>query len=219
MSGTEFDHETPQPMIDLLVADDHSLVRNGLCRLINNEADMAVKSEAADGASVLSLIASNDYSLLLLDLSMPSPSGPALIEAIREIKPELPILVVTMQDNPAMAKLSMESGANGYITKDSEPDILLRAIRQVAAGKNYLSPDILKSVGSLGLGRKPSPALSKREKEILAQIAAGLSNNEIARVLFISEKTVSTHKSNIMEKLQLKTFADLLRYADLHQSK
>jgi DNA-binding NarL/FixJ family response regulator len=153
--------------------------------------------------------------VLLLDLGMPAPSGLELIRQVRAQWPQLAILVVSMHNHPKVVRAALDAGANGYVVKDSDPEVLVAALRRVAGGGHYLEPSLADA-----LLFTPSPAphgnLSPREREVLRRLARGQSNGEIARALFLSEKTISTHKANLMAKLQLENVADLVHYADEH---
>ena len=211
---------TPQPFapgghlatgLNILIAADHAMVRAGLRSIIDQQDGMQVVAEVADGAATLATLENLDCGLVLLDLSLPPPSGSELVGMIRTRHPRLPVLVVSMHDSPQIVSAAMCAGANGYISKDREPDQLLMAIRQVATGGTWLEPDMMQAVLN---ANKDVPALSNRERQVLVLLASGNSNQEIARTLFISEKTVSTHKTNLMRKLNLNSIADLIRYVD-----
>lgn len=197
--------------IRVMIADDHAIVRAGLQRLIETQPGMKVVATGVDGTSTLMSLRKTDVDILLMDLSMPSPSGPELTATIRLCYPRLPVLVISMYDNLSVVSAVMYAGANGYITKDSDPEVLMAAIRQVVAGSSWLEPDMMRAVMSKQVEQ---PALSIREKEVLCMLAEGYRNHQIAEALFISEKTVSTHKTNLMHKLQLNSTAELIRYAD-----
>jgi DNA-binding NarL/FixJ family response regulator len=201
------------PVIRVLIADDHAMVRDGLRRIIESEADMGVCGQAVDGNSTLDRVCDTPCDVLLLDLTMPAPNGPELIRQIREFRPELPILVLTMHNQLSVARVSLQAGANGFITTDNDPDVMLQALRQVAAGKRVVEPRL---VDALGTGERPGSieGLSARETEVLLRLASGQSNGAIAQALGLSEKTVSTHKSNVMSKLKLESLAELVRLVD-----
>jgi len=195
----------------VMVSDDHAIVRAGLQRIINSEPGMEVVATATDGTSTLMALRKMEVDILLMDLSMPSPSGPELTATIRQCYPNLPVLIISMHDAPTIVSAVMCAGANGYITKDRDPEVLTAAIRQVAAGEPWLEPEMKNAM----LEQQPKhPQLSARETEVLHLLASGYRNHQIAEALFISEKTVSTHKSNLMHKLGLSNTADLIRYAD-----
>ena len=199
----------------VLVADDHTMVRNGLSRIINDEPGLRVTGEACDGHSTLTALAAQAHQVLLLDLSMPGPSGVELITTIRQRHPAQRILVVSMHNNPRIVRAAIDAGANGYITKDSDPEVLLHALRLVAAGGHYLEPRLLEATLFAPVAPK-NTQLSPRETDVLRRLANGQSNIEIARALFLSEKTVSTHRARLRAKLGLHSLADLLRYAQTH---
>lgn len=203
-------------MIRLLMADDHGIMREGLKQLFNNVDDIVVAGEAVDGPQVLAALRQGSFDLLLLDMSMPGISGIQLIEQIRLLRPTLPILVLSMHDEPQIVKRALNAGAGGYISKETnDPKRLLSAIRMVAGGGRYMDPGMAERV-IFEASDESAPShttLSKRELEIFMLLAQGLGVTEIAAKLFISSKTVSTHKARLMEKMDLKTNADLVRYA------
>ncbi|NQW81197.1 MAG: response regulator transcription factor [Polaromonas sp.] len=199
--------------IKVLIADDHAMFRGALGRLIDSEPDLQVVALAHDGASTLQQLADNPCDVLLLDLTMPEPSGSQLISLIREKWPQQRLLVVSMLDTPRIVRTALDAGANGYITKDSEPATLLQALRVVAAGGRHVEPSLMEA---MLFAPAPAPKLTPRETEILKRLAAGQSNSAIARSLYITDKTVSSHKANLMAKLSIQNLADLLRYAMDH---
>ncbi|MDH5709776.1 MAG: response regulator transcription factor [Hylemonella sp.] len=206
-------------MIRLVIADDHAIVRGGLRQIFATVPDFEVVGEAVNGAEVLDWVRQQEADLLLMDLNMPGVSGPDLITRIRAHRPRLPILVLSMHNEAQVAARVLKAGANGYITKDSEPDLLLGAMRKVAAGGKYIVPELAERMVfdvSLPDQQAPHSQLSDRELEVLRLLIAGLSINSIAEQLFISNKTVSTHKTRLMEKLNLTSMADLMRYAMQH---
>lgn len=206
-------------MIRLLIADDHAIVRGGLKQIFALMADFEVAAEAVNGAEVLDWLRQMEFDLLLLDINMPGVSGPDLITRVKAQKPALPILVLSMHNEAQVASRMLKAGANGYITKDSEPDILLGAIRKVASGGKYIVPELAEKmvfdVSTPG-GSAPHTQLSDRELEVLRLLLTGKGVNDIADELCISNKTVSTHKTRLMEKMNITSMADLMRYAMLH---
>jgi DNA-binding NarL/FixJ family response regulator len=203
-------------MIRLLVADDHAILRNGLKQLFGLEEDITVTGEASNGTEVLRLIQSQEFDLLLLDMTMDGISGTDLIRQVKIIRPNLPILMLSMHKVPEMAILSLRAGADGYITKDSETESLLAAIRKVAAGGKYIDPVLAEDIlydTTFQEQDKPHVHLSSREFEVFRMLIAGKNINEIAQKLLLSSKTVSTYKSRIMEKMNIHNIADLVRYA------
>lgn len=199
--------------IRVLVADDHAMVRDGLRRIIESEPGLRVSGQAVDGNSTLDRLCDTPCDIVLLDLNMPAPNGPELIRQIREYQPDLPVLVLTMHNQPAVARAALKAGASGFIAKDNDPEVLLHALRQVAAGERYIEPRLAGAMEDGGMVGHPS-SLTEREAEVLRRLAAGESNSDIARALALSEKTVSTHKTNLMAKLKLRSTADIVRFVD-----
>jgi DNA-binding NarL/FixJ family response regulator len=203
-------------MIRLLIADDHKLMREGLKQLFALFSDLTVADEAADGAELMDRLRAAEADLVLLDMSMPGISGGDLIVRVKAHFPALPILVVSMHDQPLIAQRALRAGANGYVSKDAEPETLLTAVRKVAAGGRFIDPVVAQSMAFEASGLTPAPdhgRLSERELQVLRLLAQGKSVNEIAAELRISSKTVSTHKARMMEKMGFRNNADLMRYA------
>lgn len=206
-------------MIRLMIADDHAIVRGGLKQLLSFAPDIEVRAEAVDGAQVLDGLRRELPDLLLLDLNMPGLSGPDLIARIKSHWPALPILVLSMHNEAQVAARVLKAGATGYVTKDSEMEVLLTAIRRVAGGGKFIVPELAEKLVfdvSLGGDQLPHQTLSDREMEVFRLLLAGQGVNEIAEQLCISNKTVSTHKTRLMEKLNLGSTAELVRYAMQH---
>lgn len=206
-------------MIRLMIADDHAIVRGGLRQLLSLAPDIEVLAEAVDGAQVLEGLRHELPDLLLLDVNMPGLSGPDLITRIKSHWPALPILVLSMHNEAQVAARVLKAGASGYVTKDSEMEVLLGAIRKVASGGKFIVPELAEKLVfdlSLGGDQLPHQTLSDRELEVFRLLVAGLGVNDIATQLCISNKTVSTHKTRLMEKLNLGSTAELVRYAMQH---
>jgi DNA-binding NarL/FixJ family response regulator len=205
-------------MIRLLIADDHMLMRSGLKQLFALQTDMRVSGEAVNGAEVLASLQQATFDLLLLDLNMPGISGADLIARVKAHRPDLPILVLSMHDRPQVAAQVLKAGAKGFITKDCDPEVLLAAIRQVAAHGNYIDPAIASQMAFATTERRAGHnRLSDRELVVLRLLTQGLAVKEIGDQLAISGKTVSTHKARLMEKLGTPSMADLMRYAIEHE--
>ncbi|HWH46459.1 MAG TPA: response regulator transcription factor [Burkholderiales bacterium] len=205
-------------MIRLLLADDHQLVRDGLRQILGSVPDVEVAAEAATGDEVLSLIKARDFDLALIDMSMPGLAGIPLIKRIKLEKPKLVILVLSMHGEHQYAARALKAGASGYLTKDSASAQLVGAIRKVASGGVYITDAAAASLMAHA-GTDDAPAhthLSDREFEIFRLLAAGRGPTEIAAQLHLSVKTVSTHKTRILEKLHLQSGAELVRYALEH---
>jgi DNA-binding NarL/FixJ family response regulator len=207
-------------MIRMLIADDHAIVRGGLKQIFALAPDIELAGEAANGAEVLQQLNHGVFDLLLLDMNMPGVSGVDLISRIKLIRADLPILVFTMHNETQVATRALKAGASGYITKDSDPERLLAAIRKVSAGGKYIDPALAEQMAfdatSPNLRVLPHVLLSDREFEVFRLLVAGKGVNEIAEHLSISNKTVSTHKVHLMEKMNLSSVAELVRYAVQH---
>jgi DNA-binding NarL/FixJ family response regulator len=202
-------------MIRVLLADDHEIVRDGLKRILAATADVRVAGEAASGDAALALVKANDYDVALLDMSMPGLSGIDLIKRIRLEKPKLRILVLSMHGEQQYAARALKAGAAGYLTKESAAEMLLGALRKVAAGGVHVSEAA--AAGLVSAERAPHQNLSDREFEVLRLLAGGRTPTEIAEQLHLSVKTVSTHKAHVQHKLGLGGTADLVRYALEHK--
>lgn len=207
-------------MIRLLIADDHAIVRDGLKQILAETFDIHVADEAANGHEVLEKIRTNRYDLLLTDMSMPGNSGLELIKQAKREVPALPILVLSMHKEEQYAVRAFRAGASGYLCKESASTLLVDAIRKIATGGVYVSAGVAEGLARTAGGRAPQPllheSLSDREFQILQLIATGQSLSDIARQLSLSVKTVSTHKTHILQKLQLTGTAELVRYAIKH---
>ncbi len=207
-------------MIAVMLADDHTLVREGLCRLLERAGDIAVQGEASNGADALRLLAERSWDLLVLDMSMPGRDGVDLIRQIRRDYPKVPILVLTMHGEHQYAVQAIKAGATGYLTKDSAATELVQAVRTVASGGRYLSRALAENIAfdrHGDTGAQPHLLLSERESAVFLHLARGLNNADIGRLMFLSVKTVSTYKSRILVKMRLRNQADLVRYAIRHR--
>jgi DNA-binding NarL/FixJ family response regulator len=203
-------------MIRVVLADDHTIVREGLKQLLNAAGDLDVVGEAQNGHEVMERVRALDFDLLLLDMSMPGKSGIDLIKQVRAEKPKLRILVLSMHEEHQYAVRAIRAGAAGYLTKESASRQLVEAIRKIAAGGAFISSEVAQQ---LALGAMPDAkglpheALSDREFQIFLLVAGGKSVSDIAAQLSLSVKTISTHKSNILVKMRMTSTADLIRYA------
>lgn len=206
-------------MIKVLIADDHVVVRNGLKQLLGVMGDVTVTGEAGTGEEALELLKSAGSDLMLLDLTMPGLSGINLVTRIHTLYPDLPILVLSMHNEIQVAKRVLQAGATGFVTKGSEQDTLMTAIRKVSKGGRFVDPVLAEQMmfdKAQDTGAMPHERLSEREMHILKLFARGRSVNDIAEQLFISNKTVSTHKARLMQKLNFNSNAELVRYAADH---
>ena len=206
-------------MIRIVIADDHTLMREGLKRILESTDDIEVVGEATDGFGVLAHVRKGGFDLLLLDLSMPGRSGIDLIRQIRTESPKLPVLVLTMYEEEQYAIRSIRAGAQGYLTKESAGTQLGHAIRKVASGKPYISIEVAEQLAlDIMTPEKPLPhsQLSNREFEIFNLLAQGKTVTDIGQQLHLSVKTVSTHKSRILNKMSMHSISEIVRYAVAH---
>jgi len=207
-------------MINVLLADDHSIVRAGLRRIIEESGEMEVIAEAADGREALRKAHEHLPDVAVIDISMPNCDGLEAIRLLRNGYPQLPILVLTMHEEGQYVVRAIEAGAMGYITKQSAPEQLVKAIRRVHDGHRYLTDEAAEAlalrVAKGTQGRSPLDTLSMRELQVLRRLALGNTNREIARAYHISIKTVDTYRSRILKKLELRNNAELSRFAIQH---
>jgi two-component system invasion response regulator UvrY len=207
-------------MLKVLIADDHPVFRRGLKQIITEAPDMVVAGEAADGREALSKAATGDYDLLLLDITLPFKNGLEVLSQLRHERPTLPVLMLSVHPEEQYAVRALRAGASGYLTKESAPTELLAAIRKVSTGGKYVSASLAEHLASVLQGDGESPlheTLSNREYQVMCLIASGMTASEAARELSLSVKTISTYRARILEKLSLKTTADLIRYANAYQ--
>jgi DNA-binding NarL/FixJ family response regulator len=198
-------------MTRVLLADDHKIVRDGLKRILGGTPDLEVAAEAADGDELLRLVKAGDYDIAIVDMSMPGLAGPALIKRLKSEKPKLRILVLSMHGEQQYAARVLKAGASGYLNKDSAAEQLVGALRKIAAGGVHIGEAAAASL--VAAEKAPHEALSDREFEVLKLLVEGLGPTEIGERLHLSVKTVSTHKTRILEKLNLRSTAELVRYA------
>ncbi len=207
-------------MIRVLIADDHAIVRRGIRDIIEDEPDIKVVAEAADGPETLVQAQSCDWDVLLLDLAMPGMHGTDVLARLRRQCPDKAVLIVTMHPEEEYGPRLMRAGAAGYLTKESAPELLVSAIRQVVAGEPYLSPRLrtLLAREKSGTDKQPAHAvLSERETQVLRHIASGRTLSEISALMALSPKTVSTYRYRLLVKMRMKSNAELTRYAVEHK--
>lgn len=206
-------------MIQVLIADDHAIIRDGLKQIISFVPNMEVAGEAGDGEEVLQQIRKLKVDVLVLDMSMPGKSGIALIQQITAVKPDLPILVLSMHQESQYAVQAMRAGASGYITKNTASSQLIDGIRKVAEGGAFVSPGISdKLIKQMHKPETelPHTKLTPREFQIFNMLVEGHSVNDIANILSLSNKTISTHKAAVLQKMEAATTATLVYYAMKH---
>jgi two-component system response regulator NreC len=198
--------------VRIVLADDHAVVRAGLRLLLDSEPGFEVVAEAGDVDAARRYVRGHHPAVLVLDLNMPGGSSLEAIPVIREESPDTQIVVLTMQEEPAFARHALGSGALGYVLKEAADDELVQAVRRAAAGETYMNPRL-----GARLASEPPPGppddLSEREVDVLRLIALGHTNAEIAEQLFLSVRTVETHRAHIQQKLRLSSRAELVRYA------
>jgi DNA-binding NarL/FixJ family response regulator len=200
--------------IRVLVVDDHAILREGICSLLERQDDMQVVGEAANGEEALARVADAQPDLVLMDLAMPGMGGLEATRRLHATQPEVRVLVLTQHDNREFVTPALEAGAAGYVLKRSGGREVVNAIRQVMRGATILDSDLAQKLGQRPAGQNPREAhLTERELQVLGLVVDGLSNKEIALQLNISPKTASVHRSNIMQKLGARNTADLVRTA------
>lgn len=207
-------------MIRVMVAEDHTLVREGIKQLVGLASDLAVVGEACNAEQLLEHLRQTPCEVVLLDISMPGMSGLEAIARIRALSQPPAILMLSMHDEAQMAARALKAGASGYATKDSDPTLLLAAIRKVAAGGRYIDPELAdRMVFEVNLtdARPPHALLSEREFSVFERLVQGTNVNDIAQQMALSNKTISTHKARLMQKLNAHSVADLVRYALEHK--
>lgn len=204
----------------VLLADDHAIIRDGLRKILHDTEDFEVAGQASNGNAVLEEIRTHEFDLLVLDLSMPGRHGLELIKLIRDARPKLPILIFSMHPEEQFAVRALRVGANGYLSKEGDSDLILPVMRKVASGGVYISSKVAELLAADASPRGtalPHTRLSDREFEVLTHILRGSSLTDIANELSLSIKTVSTHKSHIFTKMGIASQVDLIRYAMAHR--
>jgi len=203
-------------MTRILVADDHQIVRAGLKNLLSEYKEFTVAGEASSGADTIKMVRESEWDILLLDISMPDMNGVDTLKQIRRSKPGLPVLILSMHPEDQYAINLLRAGANGYVCKECAPEQLIGAIRTVVSGRRYVSPSLGDQLaGDLSGDTQKAlhTELSEREFQVFCKLAGGQAVTEIANELFLSVKTVSTYRSRILEKMGMKTNANLTYYA------
>ncbi len=203
-------------MTRILIADDHAIVRHGLKQILEESGEMSVVAEAANGVDAMHKIREIDCDVVLLDISMPGKNGIEVLKQIREEKPKLPVLILSIYPEDQYAVRLIKAGASGYITKESAPEVVVEAVRRVASGKKYISQtvaEILANQISTPNERLPHEGLSNREYQIFLLLAAAKTVSEIADTLSLSVKTVSTHRSRLLKKMPLRNNSEIMHYA------
>ena len=203
-------------MIRILIADDHPLFREGLRHILAGCPDFTVAGEASNGQEVLENVWNNEYDMVLLDIAMPGAPGLEVLKGLKNEKPKLPVLVLSMYPEEQYAVRVIKAGASGYLTKGSASEELVTAIRRISGGRKYITSSIAERLADdvEPTAEKPlHDTLSDRELEVFRMIAAGKTATQIAEGLFLSVKTISTYRSRILEKMKMKTNTELMHYA------
>jgi len=203
-------------MMKILIADDHAVVREGLKQILSESSEMVVTAEASTGPEVLEEIGKDDFDLVVLDIAMPGRGGLDILKEIKNKKPRLPVLILSMYPEEQYAVRVLKAGASGYMTKESAPHELVKAIQQISKGKKYVSPSLAEKLAldlEITTGRPLHESLSDREYQVMCMIASGKTLKEIAEQLSLSIKTISTYRSRILEKMNMKSNAELTHHA------
>jgi DNA-binding NarL/FixJ family response regulator len=200
----------------ILIADDHPIVRRGLKQILAEEPDFSHVGEAQCAREIHQLLRESTWDVLILDINLPDQSGLEVLKEVHDSKPNLPVLILSMHPEDQFAVRVLKSGASGYLTKDSAPDELIKAVRKILSGGRYISSTLAEQLAvslSRGSSETPHENLTDREFQVLVMIASGKTVSEIAEHLDLSVKTISTDRTRILEKMNLKTNAELTSYA------
>jgi len=206
-------------LIRVLVVDDHPVVRRGIIQILEGEPDMASVSEAANAGELMRLAAGGDWDVVVLDINLPDRSGMEVLRDLKALRPDLPVLVLSMYPEDQYALRALKAGASGYLTKESVTEELVAAVRKAAGGGRYVSASLAEKLAEAmvsPVGKAPHELLSNREFQVMRMIASGKRLKDIAQELRLSVKTVSTYRSRVMEKMGFQSDAQLIRYALRH---
>ena len=202
-------------MVNIIIVDDHPIVRQGLKQILSEEPDMAVFGEAQNSQEVLELIHKQDWDIVVLDISMPGRGGLDVLKEIKHERPKLPVLILSIHPEDQYAVRALKAGASGYLTKESAPEALVRAIRKILRGGKYVSSTLAEKLAYNLEAETEKPlheTLSDREYQVMLMIAQGKTTNAIAEEMALSIKTVSTYRARILEKMKMNTIADITYY-------
>jgi len=203
-------------MIKVLVVDDHAVVRRGLVQILAEAPDMTAAGEASTAREALQAVERSDFDVVVLDISLPDIDGLDVLKQLRSLKPELRVLVLSIHPEKQYALRALKAGAAGYLTKESAPEELVAAIRQVSRGRKHVTQSLAERLADRlgpGVKKEPHETLSDREYQVMCRLAAGKTVTEIAAELSLSVSTVSTYRARILQKLGLKSTAEIMRYA------
>jgi DNA-binding NarL/FixJ family response regulator len=203
-------------MRKILIVDDHEVLRDGVKRVFDKQPGKATFGEASTVPEAIRLVREEDWDVVVLDISLGDRSGLEVLKELKQIRPRLPVLILSMHSEEQFVRRALKAGASGYITKDSPRAELVKAVNKVMTGGRYISPAVAEKLIfdlEIGTGQPPHEALSDREFEVLRLIASGKTVSEIASVLSLSDSTISTYRARILEKMGMKTNAELTYYA------
>ncbi len=207
-------------MIRVLIADDHAIVRAGLKQILEGVPDMVLADEAANGWELLEKVRKSDFDVIVLDITMPGGGGTEALRQLRNEKPKIPVLALSIHPEDQYGKRMLKAGAAGYLTKESAPDELVNAIRKVYSGGRYVSPQLAEKLAAdlaSSSDAPPHEGLSDREYQVMIMIGSGKMITEIASELNLSVKTVSTYRTRVLEKMRMRSNAELTHYVVTHQ--
>ncbi|MDQ7826964.1 MAG: response regulator transcription factor [Candidatus Eremiobacteraeota bacterium] len=207
-------------MIDVLIADDHPLIRKGFKQILAEASDMYTPQEASTGQEVLEMVGRKHFDIVLLDITFPDMNGLGVLKELKRKHPQLPVMMISIHPEEQYAVSAMKAGASGYLTKGSAPDELLKAVERVSAGGKWITATLADSLASFLENDESKPlheSLTSREYQVLCMIASGLSTNAIAEKLFLSNKTIFFYRDRLIRKLNLKSTSDIIRYALRHK--
>ncbi len=205
-------------MAQILIADDHAVVRRGVKQILEEEPGLKVLGQATNGYEVIQNIQEKNWDILILDITLPDRNGLDVLKEVKSLRPDLPVLILSIHPEEEFAVRALKLKASGYVAKGSVPEELVLATKMILKGHRYISPSLTEKIASYleldnDIEKSLHERLSKREKEVLIMIASGKSIADIAEAIYLSAKTVSTYRKRILEKLNLKTTAGLIRYA------
>jgi two-component system, NarL family, invasion response regulator UvrY len=206
-------------MIRVLIADDHAIVRKGLKQIVSETSEVEIIGEAEDYAEISRALRLYEFEVMLLDISMPGKNGIEILKLVKQQRPQLAVLILSMYPQDQYAVRALKAGASGYLTKDSAPEKLIEAIQTVSRGRKYITPELAEQLANAvsdDADKMPHEQLSDREFQTIRLIAGGRKLSEMAKEMALSPKTVSVYRARVLEKMKMKTNAELASYAVKH---